>query len=164
MKRSTSIADCSQPSMPALEKLPYLTGCITEGLRLSCGATGRLYRINHKRSMQQREWTIPSGCLINMSQSLVLYNPYISPESARFVPERCLGDDNSALDQWLVVFSRESRICVGQHEVNAVHVREYLVLTLVCSTTWAELYMGFATVMHRFQFELRKMVRRDVDP
>jgi hypothetical protein len=99
-----------------------------------------------------------------MSQSLVLHNPDISAEPAQFVPERWLGDNSSALDKWLVVFSRESRNCVGQHEVNAVHIREYLVLTLVCSTTWAELYVGFATVIHRFQFELRETVRRDIDP
>lgn len=41
-----------------LEGLPYLTGVVKEGLRLSYGITTRLPRVPHE-SLQYREWLIP---------------------------------------------------------------------------------------------------------
>ncbi|KAF6758268.1 cytochrome P450, partial [Ephemerocybe angulata] len=90
----------SEADMPLerLEKLPYLTGVIYEGLRLSHGLVTPLPRI---------------ATVISMSQTIVHYNPDVFPEPRLFKPERWLGRDSSDLAGHIVAFSKGQRSCLG---------------------------------------------------
>lgn len=54
-------------SIAALEQLPYLTGVIREGLRLSPGLATRLARVAPDRDLLYNQWTIPSGTPVGMT-------------------------------------------------------------------------------------------------
>ncbi|OQE44489.1 hypothetical protein PENCOP_c002G01106 [Penicillium coprophilum] len=51
----------SKASWVDLEQLPYLTGVVNEGLRLSHGMTARLARVSPTEPMLYQDWTIPAG-------------------------------------------------------------------------------------------------------
>ncbi|KAK3667381.1 hypothetical protein LTR22_001897 [Elasticomyces elasticus] len=135
------------PPLTTLEKLPYLTACLKESLRLSIGVMSRFHRINHHRPIVYKEWTIDPGWSVSMSQRFVLYDEDIFPEAKTFRPERWLkGEQSRALDKCFVVFSRGARSCIGQ------------------SLAWAEMYLALASVVHSFDMSLHDTDRRHVDP
>jgi cytochrome P450 len=41
-------------------------------------------------------------------------NEDIFPDPLKFDPERWLGEDSSALEKWLVAFSKGRRQCIGK--------------------------------------------------
>lgn len=51
----------TKPSWRQLEKLPYLTAVINEGLRMGHGVMHRLQRISPDTALQFNQWTIPKG-------------------------------------------------------------------------------------------------------
>ena len=73
-------SDGSLPIWRDLEQLPYLTGVIKESMRMSVGVMSHLHRVNHHRAMQYKDWTIPPGTSISMSQVFILRDPEIFPE------------------------------------------------------------------------------------
>ncbi|KAK3643962.1 hypothetical protein LTR56_009814 [Elasticomyces elasticus] len=135
------------PPLTTLEKLPYLTACLKESLRLSIGVMSRFHRINHHRPIVYKDWTIDPGWSVSMSQCFVLYDEDIFPEAKTFRPERWLkGEQCKALDKWFVVFSRGARSCIGQN------------------LAWAEMYIAIASVVHSFDMSLHDTDKRHVDP
>ncbi|KAK5701695.1 hypothetical protein LTR97_004513 [Elasticomyces elasticus] len=106
-------SDGSLPSLTSLEKLPYLTACLKEALRMSIGMMTRMHRVNYKRPIQYKQWSMPPGTLVAMGQRYILYDPAIFPEPKAYRPERWLAGDRS-LDKWFVVFARGARGCIGQ--------------------------------------------------
>lgn len=50
-----------------LEQLPYLTGIIREGLRLSPGLATRLARVAPDRDLTYGQWSIPAGTPVGMT-------------------------------------------------------------------------------------------------
>ncbi|KUL82368.1 hypothetical protein ZTR_09805 [Talaromyces verruculosus] len=74
-------------SLADLEKLPYLTSVMLEGLRLSYGVSTRLARISTDYALQFREWTIPAGTAVSMTSVFMHHNETIFPNSYEFVPE-----------------------------------------------------------------------------
>jgi cytochrome P450 len=50
-----------KPTCNQLEKLPYLSAVISEGLRLSFGVTTHLQRVSPELPMAFKDWTIPPG-------------------------------------------------------------------------------------------------------
>lgn len=117
-----------------LEQLPYLTACVQEGLRLSCGVSSRLQRICPDEDLVfndgGKDWHIPRGTPVSMTGTLIHYNPTIYPDPTAFRPERWLEDPR--LDRYLVAFSRGSRQCVG------------------INLAYAEIYLGLATIFRRY--------------
>lgn len=120
--------------LPALEQLPYLTACIQEGLRLSCGVSSRLQRIAPDEDLifdaGTKQWTIPRGTPVGMTSTLVHYDARVFPAPSVFRPERWI--ENPRLDRYLIAFSRGSRQCIGMN------------------LAYAELYLGLATVFRRY--------------
>ena len=114
-----------------LEQLPYLSGVICEGLRLSYGVSTRLQRINPvgplilktevssgkdgtKRTIVEHE--IPAGTPVGMTATLIHIHPELFPDPDKFQPERWLdeqGRRHHHLDKYVLSFSRGSRQCIG---------------------------------------------------
>ena len=135
------------PRWTELEKLPYLTAVITESLRMSIGAMARLPRKNMKENMAYQQWVIPKGTLVGMSSRFIHFNEDIYPDPNSFDPERWLkGAESQKLQkEHLASFSRGARRCLGMH------------------LAYAELYLALARIFLRFDMELYKTRRRDVD-
>ncbi|KAH0555914.1 hypothetical protein GP486_006142 [Trichoglossum hirsutum] len=129
-----------------LEQLPYLTGIVNEGLRMSYGASSRLARISPDAPLTFHSWSIPAGTPVSMTSVLIHDNPTIFPSPSTFSPERWLpGNSEKRLDKYLVSFSKGTRACMGMN------------------LAYAEMYMTLATVFSRFDMELWRTTREDVD-
>ncbi|KAH8594643.1 cytochrome P450 monooxygenase [Bisporella sp. PMI_857] len=115
-----------------MEKLPYLTGVIQEGLRLSFGVCTRLPRIAPDEVLQVRDreilWDIPRNTPVSMSAGLMHLDPRIFPDPKCFKPERWI--NNKGLDRYLVSFTKGSRQCVG---INLAYSELYICLNAVFS-------------------------------
>lgn len=117
-------ADALNLSWFALEKLTYLNAVVTEGLRLSYGASARLPRIAPTETLLYRgefqgreiEYAIPPGTPMGMSNAINHHNEDVFPESHEFKPERWLDLEDSQrrqMEDCLTSFSRGSRQCLG---------------------------------------------------
>jgi cytochrome P450 len=113
--------------LSALEKLPYLTAVIYEGLRVGYGVPHRLQRVSPDMSLQYGKYTIPPGTPVSMSAMLQHEDPEIFPEPKKFLPERWLPieTEGQRLHGYLVPFSKGSRQCVG---MNLAYGELYLTL------------------------------------
>jgi cytochrome P450 len=99
-----------------LESLPYLRGCVKEGIRLSTGVSGRNNRI-WKTPLPYREWIIPAGTTVSMNHQDILFNEEIFPKPKDIIPERWIGTpkapDGSSLERYFVPFGKGDRQCLG---------------------------------------------------
>ena len=132
----------------ALEKLPLLTACIEEGLRLHHGLTTRNPRIAPKENLSYGSWIIPAGTPISTIQALVHLNPEVFPEPTAFKPDRWLnqeGNQDLKAKRFMFSFSRGSRACLG------------------INLAYAELYLTLAALLKCFTFELVDTSVEDVE-
>lgn len=139
----------------ALERLPYLTAVIKEGVRMAGGMLSRLPRI-YDKPIQYKQWTIPAGTPVAMTPHLVLIDPTIFPNPRKFDPSRWLdgGEDvamaegkvTSRLDKYIVAFGKGSRNCIGMH------------------LAYAQLYMSLAAVVARYDLEMYQTDDSDATP
>ncbi|KAK5659568.1 hypothetical protein OQA88_770 [Cercophora sp. LCS_1] len=98
----------------ALEKLPYLTGVVKEGLRLSFGVLHPLPRVA-PTAVEFNGHVLPKGSVVSMTSWLMHRNPETFPDPEKFDPERWLDPARAHyLDKFLVPFSKGNRICIGQ--------------------------------------------------
>lgn len=110
----------SDPSGPLewteLERLPYLSGCIKEAIRLSYSTTARNARLLPK-PLEYGKWTIPARTPISMTIPFLNHDEEIFPDSHRFVPERWLDSpkakNGQSLDRYFVGFGKGTRSCLG---------------------------------------------------
>ena len=117
-----AIPDMSAPDAFAfekLERLPYLTGCVKEGVRLSYGISGRNPRVLQD-PVEYKGYTIPAGTAISMSIRDVIFDESVFEEAKRFKPERWIGAagppraaDGSSLETYFVNFGKGTRMCLG---------------------------------------------------
>ncbi|KAJ6030971.1 cytochrome P450 [Penicillium herquei] len=130
-----------------LEQLPYLTGVVNEGLRLSIGSMMRLPRIANE-PLRYKQWEIPAGTPISESTYFVHHDTSIFPDPEHFRPERWIEakESGSRLDRYLTCFSKGNRACAG------------------INMAYAELYLTIAIVMTRFEMELFETTIDDVKP
>ncbi|KAI1380471.1 putative cytochrome P450 [Hypoxylon crocopeplum] len=131
----------SRPSCNDLERLPYLSACISEGLRLSYGVSTRLQRVSPDDPMVYRpsegvsasesEYVIPKGTPVGMTSVLVHHNPELFPRSDDFDPTRWLnaeGERDRSLEKYILSFSRGSRQCIG---INLAYAELFMVTGLL---------------------------------
>jgi cytochrome P450 len=114
----TSIAGEGQEkfSWTELEKLPYMTAVIKEGLRLSHGVSARIARCPADRDLHYKHIVIPRGTPVSMSNQDVHLDPDTFPEPTSFRPERWLSGTSEVedhLSRYLVAFSKGTRQCLG---------------------------------------------------
>ncbi|PLN80209.1 cytochrome P450 [Aspergillus taichungensis] len=138
--RAELIASISDPQarvgIEGLEHLPYLTAVIQEGLRFSCGVTGRLARIAPEEvlifhdSQRKKDWHIPAGTPVSMTSVFVHNDPAIFPEPTEFRPERWLeaSKEGINLSRYLVSFTKGSRQCVG---INLAYAELYICVSSI---------------------------------
>lgn len=113
------------PLWTVLEKLPYLSAVILEGLRLSYGVSGRTAREPTQEDLTYRgdfnkkpvELVLPRGYAIGMSAAITHHDESVFPDSHSFIPERWLDDNHQRrkdLERGLLAFSKGSRACLGK--------------------------------------------------
>jgi cytochrome P450 len=106
-----------EPDLPQLEKLPYLSACIQEGIRLSYGLAVRHARVSPDKATKYKEWTIPAGTPVSMTIVDVHHDEHIYPNSQSFIPERWLDnpktEEGESLSRYFVSFGKGSRSCLG---------------------------------------------------
>ncbi|PYH94387.1 cytochrome P450 [Aspergillus ellipticus CBS 707.79] len=146
----TAIPDPNNfPPLSELEKLPYLTGCIQECIRMSYGVVKRTPRISEKFPLVYKNWVIPTNTIISMDIYAVSHDETIFPDSFTYRPERWLNDpvapDGRKLARYLVCFGRGTRSCLG------------------VNIAYAEMYISLANVYRNFDFELFETDRSSVD-
>lgn len=118
-------ADALNLSWFALEKLPYLSAVLNEGLRLSYGVSSRAPRIAPNENLLYRgefqgreiEYVIPPGTPMGMSNAINHHNEDVFPDSHAFKPERWLDleeDERHRMENSLTSFSKGSRQCLGK--------------------------------------------------
>ncbi|KAI3395457.1 hypothetical protein diail_1320 [Diaporthe ilicicola] len=129
--------DAAPPSLLALEQLPYLTGVVQEGVRLSHAISHRMHRICPDETLVYRggggrEWRIPPGTPVSMASNLVHHDERVFPDSHAFRPERWIegppggsSSSSSRLDRYLVSFGKGGRACLG---INLAYAELYLTL------------------------------------
>jgi cytochrome P450 len=107
----------SIPNSLQLEKLPYLSACVQEGIRLSYGVSARNPRINPDGEMRYSDWVIPRGTPVSMTIVDVHHDERFFPNSRDFVPERWLGnprtEEGGNLGRYFVAFGKGARSCLG---------------------------------------------------
>lgn len=86
-------------SLQQLERLPYLSACISEGLRVGYGVSGRLMRAAPDRELHFQDSTIPRGTHVGMSTVLIHDNPYCFPDPYEYRPERWLEKESASRSQ-----------------------------------------------------------------
>ncbi|GAP90688.2 putative cytochrome P450 [Rosellinia necatrix] len=137
------------PDSLHLERLPYLTGCVREGVRMSTGVSVRLPRVSRDKPMQYKDWVIPAGTPVSMTTLDVLNDDEIFQKPHTFVPERWLDNpktrDGEHITRYFVPFGKGPRMCIG---INLAYV---------------ELYRVLATLFRRFEFELYDTDISDVE-
>jgi cytochrome P450 len=103
-------------SFQKLEGLPYLRGCVREGIRLATGVSGRNARILES-PLRYRDWVIPPGTSISMNTQDISFDEDIFPNPGELVPERWSGNpqapDGSSLERYFVPFGKGDRQCLG---------------------------------------------------
>lgn len=136
------------PTLRQLEKLPYLTGCVKEGLRLRTGKIARHQRLPRDRPLYYKQWEIPAGTIISMTPIFHQTEPDVFPNPHAFLPERWIDIDEQQrirMDRHFVPYSKGARQCAGLNLANA------------------ELYMCIPALLTRFDFELFETDEWDVD-
>ena len=103
-------------TLQQLEQLPYLRGCVREGVRLSHGVTARLPRLMDDPVAYQ-DWVIPPHTPVSMTITDVHLDEAIYPKANEFIPERWMNNprapDGSSLDSYFVSFGKGPRMCLG---------------------------------------------------
>ena len=117
-----AIPDLSTPDAFAfekLERLPYLCGCVREGVRFSYGISGRNPRVLSE-PVVYKDYLIPAGTAISMSIRDANFDEAVYDEPKSFKPERWIGEgappkavDGSSLESYFVGFGKGSRSCLG---------------------------------------------------
>ncbi|KAK6851343.1 cytochrome P450 [Apiospora arundinis] len=128
------------PPSAELERLPYLTAVVHEGLRLSKGVPHRFMRISPNVSYQYGGVVIPRGVPVGMTLMDFLEDPDVYPDPESFIPERWIPFDSPSARKCrdnLVIFGGGSRMCAGMN------------------MAWTELYITMAAVVRRLGPKLR---------
>lgn len=141
-----AMPDGSLAPLVKLEQLPYLSAVVSEGFRISYGVTHRLQRVSPDAPLIYHDYVIPAGTPVGMTSIFIHENTRYFPEPKVFRPERWLDPGSrDRLGKYLVNFSKGTRSCLGQHLAQA------------------EIYLTLAAVFRRFDMELFRTTREDID-
>ncbi|KAH9053202.1 putative P450 monooxygenase [Lactarius vividus] len=109
------------PQYEVLEKLPYLTAIIKEGLRMFPSAIAHPRVVPPEGTVISGSF-IPGGTVVGQSFVFVHRSPIMYERPEEFLPERWLGPEAKACEAALSVFSKGPRSCFG---VNLAYIEMY---------------------------------------
>ncbi|KAL1882890.1 hypothetical protein Daus18300_000528 [Diaporthe australafricana] len=115
----------SLPAWTTLEKLPYMSAVIQEGLRLSYGVSGPIALEAPNEDLIYRgefnkkpvEFILPRGSAMAMSSYIMHHDESVFPDSHSFIPERWLVEQQQRRkgpEKGFMGFSKGPRICLGK--------------------------------------------------
>lgn len=134
-----------KPCLDVLEKMPFLTACITEGLRMAYGVSHRLQLVAPQETLEFQGYQIPPGTPVGMTSIFMHDNPSVFPEPGAFRPERWLDAEQAKfLSRHFVAFSKGTRMCLGMH------------------LAWAEVYLVLGCLLTRYRFDFCDTVVTDI--
>ncbi|KAF2217551.1 hypothetical protein CERZMDRAFT_108251 [Cercospora zeae-maydis SCOH1-5] len=111
--------ETAMPDWDALVKLPYLSACVEEAIRLTYGLSQRRARGFFDGPLIYKDWVIPPGVFVGMDNWDVAHDENIFPNSHSYIPERWLGEplapDGRPLKAYQAAFGKGSRSCIGMH-------------------------------------------------
>ncbi|KAI9434304.1 cytochrome P450 [Lactarius indigo] len=113
------------PNYEELEKLPFLTAVIKEMLRIAPAVPAGLPRIVPPSGAVIAGIRIPGGVVVSQSPLFLHFSDQIFPKPHKFLPDRWLEPGSKALDNYLVVFSKGPRSCLG---INLGYCELYITL------------------------------------
>jgi len=113
------------PSYEKIEKLPFLTAVIKEALRISVPTPAGLPRVVPPSGAVISGAKIPGGAVVSQSALFVSFSEEIFERPHEFLPDRWLWPGSKSLENWLVVFSKGPRSCLG---INLAYCELYLTL------------------------------------
>ncbi|KAI0058623.1 putative cytochrome P450 [Artomyces pyxidatus] len=122
------------PRYEVLEKLPYLTAVVKEGLRLFPGLQA-LPRVVPPEGAVVCGIAIPGGTIVGQSLTFVSHAESIFPNAKSFDPERWLQADSKSLEGFITAFSKGPRSCLG------------------INLAYCELYTALAYIFRRFELQ-----------
>ncbi|KIP10238.1 hypothetical protein PHLGIDRAFT_115687 [Phlebiopsis gigantea 11061_1 CR5-6] len=131
------------PALETLERLPYLTAAIKEALRMYSGIVRPLLRVVPSNGAQISGEYIPGGVMVGMDVTILHFCEDVFVRPHVFRPERWLETDAEKLEELWNPFSRGPRSCPG------------------VNLAWFELYLMFANLLRRYDFELHEMRSSD---
>ncbi|KAH8787243.1 cytochrome P450 monooxygenase-like protein [Hyaloscypha finlandica] len=126
----------SRLNFTELEKLPYLTGVVKEGLRLSFGVISRLARVVPEGGATFNGYPVSAGAAVSMSSWVLHQDPNYFHKPQEFDPERWSNAspaEQRHMEKAFVPFGKGSRICVGM------------------PLAYCEIYVTIAMLFHRFE-------------
>jgi len=141
-----STRDLDRIELKALERLPYLTSVLMEGMRLSPAIASRMARIAPDRELMYEDWRIPPGTPVGMTTLLMHTDESLYPDPMRFNPDRWM--DTSArkkMEKTYAPFSKGTRNCVGMY------------------LAWAEMYLVLAALVQSFDFRFEGVTAKDFE-
>ncbi|KAH9055044.1 putative P450 monooxygenase [Lactarius vividus] len=100
------------PRYEVLEKLPYLTAVVKEGLRMFPGGAA-LPRVVPPDGAMIAGTFIPGGTVVGQCFLCVHRSPAVFSDPDAFIPDRWLGEDAKTHEASLAVFSKGPRSCIG---------------------------------------------------
>lgn len=110
-------------SWTELEKLPYLSGCVRESVRMSYAVTARNPRLFAK-PLAYKNWTIPPRTPVSMTIVDVFDDEEIFPSPRTFNPDRWIGNpkarNGQSLERYFVGFGKGTRSCLGIKSVSTL--------------------------------------------
>ncbi|KAF8488493.1 putative cytochrome P450 [Russula emetica] len=113
------------PSHEQLEKLPFLTAVIKETLRMATAIPAGLPRVVPPSGAVISGADIPGGTVVSQSTLFISFSEEVFARPHEFLPERWLQPESKALENWLVVFSKGPRSCLG---INLAYCQLYLMM------------------------------------
>lgn len=119
-------SSCYNQPLRELEKQPYLSAVITEGLGIGYGVSSRMQRVFPDTVLHHSGYAIPTKTPVSMTSVLIHDASYIFPGPRTFRPERFL--EQPELKKYIISFSRGSRQCAG---LNMAYAEFYLGLAAV---------------------------------
>lgn len=141
----STLQTSTEPALRDVQQLPYLTACIKEALRISCGFCSRSARSAPLEELHYKHYTIPANTLVSTVSWFINFNEDIFPNPSGFEPERWLGEEGKSRNRYFIPFGKGSRICLGQH------------------LAWAEIYLTLAAIIPNYDFELFETTLDDVE-
>lgn len=119
LKDAFSDASETIPTLLRLEAVPYLVGCMKEGLRIAIPVQSRLPRVvpqNLSVPLIVDDKVVPPRTTVGMSAYTMHFDEeFWGPDARAFNPDRWLGESSKGLDAYLTTFSKGARSCIGQN-------------------------------------------------